>query len=130
MVLYDTPGIVRPSEAKYQGQGDRVRDAWRTAADCDMLLLVVDAAQLVNDAQLDAVFHLAEDLRTGACVSNCSLKFKLGLGLFLPSGPCVWSRTDRRVQFSAEIVMKSDRSASTPSKPSSIVYFSFYEALF
>lgn len=70
VVLHDTPGILRTNEGQrmYQGQGDRVKNAWRTAATADALVLVVDAAALTVVAS-DDVFNLAEDLRTGACVS-------------------------------------------------------------
>lgn len=48
VVLYDLPGIVRSKDARFKGQLARVESAWTTAADCDVITFIVDAASVVN----------------------------------------------------------------------------------
>lgn len=43
VVLYDTPGVVGSKHYKNPRHAQRVQSAWTTAADCDLLLFVLDA---------------------------------------------------------------------------------------
>jgi len=45
VALTDLPGIVEPGDQRYQGQAERVRDAWRTAGEAGALLRDVTAQQ-------------------------------------------------------------------------------------
>lgn len=64
ILLYDTPGIVQREDLKYTGQANRVRGAWATAEECDVLLLMVDACrQFVFKPH--TVFDLAATLSDG-----------------------------------------------------------------
>lgn len=64
VVLHDTPGIVHSSQRLTTGYTQRVRSAWLTAAQCEVILFLVDAnKQLVR--QDPQVYRLAELLRHG-----------------------------------------------------------------
>jgi len=45
LLLYDTPGVVGPASWRGSAHAQRVASAWRTAADADVVLFVVDAAR-------------------------------------------------------------------------------------
>ena len=69
VVLFDTPGIVQPKDLKYQGQEARVKSAWQTAADCDLLLLLVDAErQVARKLYACTPDHVAPGSPAAACM--------------------------------------------------------------
>lgn len=47
VALYDTPGVVSTRFFRSSAHAHRVRSAWGTAANCDMLLFIVDAHRQV-----------------------------------------------------------------------------------
>jgi len=48
IVFHDTPGVVDPRSIKGDAQRSRVKGAWGTAINCDMLLFLVDAHRQVD----------------------------------------------------------------------------------
>lgn len=48
VALYDTPGVVSTRFFRGNQHAKRVRSAWGTAADCELLLFIVDAHRQVG----------------------------------------------------------------------------------
>jgi GTPase len=53
VVLHDTPGVVTQRSMHGPRHAARVKSAWTTAWQCDLLLFVVDAARQVRESQTD-----------------------------------------------------------------------------
>jgi GTP-binding protein Era len=63
LVLYDTPGVVGPASWRGSAHAQRVASAWRTAADADAVLFIVDAARqaATGDARIPLLLRAALD---------------------------------------------------------------------
>jgi GTPase Era involved in 16S rRNA processing len=53
VVLHDTPGVVAPSSLRGTRHEHRVRSAWNTAAEADLLVFLIDAHRQVGSAAAD-----------------------------------------------------------------------------
>ncbi|BDA47463.1 probable GTPase Era at C-terminar half [Coccomyxa sp. Obi] len=64
VALYDTPGVVSTRFFRGNQHAKRVRSAWGTAADCELLLFIVDAHRQITEPD-ERVVKLVEELAAG-----------------------------------------------------------------
>ncbi|EIE23555.1 GTP-binding protein Era [Coccomyxa subellipsoidea C-169] len=64
VALYDTPGVVTTRFLRGNQHAKRVRSAWGTASDCEMLLFIVDAHRQITEPD-ERVLQLVEELAAG-----------------------------------------------------------------